>query len=124
MNKKITKKDLAKVKAEIKLESKKRKLQKSDGLGPLEVEKIRKALRQVWHRSYARKIVVNRCTGEDGFPYCEQCKEMTPKLKIDHIAKVGLVDEGHISRLFCPSTGLQGLCDNCHKIKTKEERRK
>lgn len=101
---------------------KKAKLAKTDGLGPLEIKKIRTAIRLVWHRSHARALVVKRCTGKGGFAYCETCKKRTPSLKIDHIQVVGDVDEGYIKRLFCPSRKLQGLCKPCHDEKTKGER--
>lgn len=100
----------------------KKKIEKTDGLGPHEIKKIRSALRLVWHRSHSRRLVVLRCTGEDGFTYCEKCKKRTPQLKIDHIKNVGEVDEGFLKRLFIPSKHLQGLCHPCHKIKTKAER--
>jgi hypothetical protein len=100
----------------------KKSAQKTDGLGPYEVKKIRAALRLVWHRSYARRLVVLRCTGTDGFARCEQCGKRTPALKIDHIKNVGEVDEGFIYRLFVPSKQLQGLCKPCHDAKTKRER--
>lgn len=124
LNSNVTKKDRALIKAEIKAESKKRKLQKCDGLGAYEVEKIRKAMRVVWQRSHARKLAVLRSTGEDGFSYCELCKVMTPKIKIDHIEACGVVDAGFIERLFCPSSGLQAICNECHNKKTKEDRKK
>jgi hypothetical protein len=104
--------------------AKKLKVQKTDGLGPLEVKKIRTALRLVWHRSYARKLVVIRCTGKDGYPYCERCKKRCPALKVDHIVNVGDVDSGFIERLFCSSNSLQGLCKLCHDVKTKGERKR
>ncbi len=103
--------------------AKRKKLEKVDGLGPFEKQKIRNAVRQVWHRSYARKLVVNRCTKKDGYTYCELCKRRCPKLKIDHINKVGEVDAGFVLRMFVPSNKLQGMCDKCHNAKTKEERR-
>lgn len=116
---------MAKKKVKKKVEKKKKvKLQKFDGLGPYEKKKIREAVRQVWHRSYARKLVVDRCTGFDGFSFCELCDKRTPKLKVDHIQKVGDVDAGFILRLFVPSKKLQGLCKECHDMKTKEERAK
>ncbi len=96
--------------------------EKTDGLGAHEKKKIRAAVRQVWHRSHARKLVVNRCIGFDGFSYCELCDERTPQLKIDHINKVGDVDEGFLKRMFTPSKNLQGLCKKCHDDKTKKER--
>jgi hypothetical protein len=100
-----------------------KKLKKTDGLGPLEIKKIRNAIRLVWHRCYARQLVVKRCTDKSGFRRCEKCKKRTPDLKIDHIEAVGDVDGGFIARLFCPSSGLQGLCRACHTEKTKQERR-
>lgn len=102
--------------------AKRKKLEKTDGLGPLEIKKIRTALRLVWHRSHARALVVKRCTGPDGFARCELCKKKTPQLKVDHIEKVGDVDGGFIRRLFIPSKRLQGLCKKCHNEKTKAER--
>lgn len=101
----------------------KKKLPKTDGLGPIEIKKIRQALRQVWHRSYSRALVVKRCLVEGGFSKCEQCKEIVPAVKIDHIEKVGDVDEGFIKRLFVPSAKMQGLCKTCHDEKTKQERK-
>ncbi len=101
-----------------------KKIEKCDGLGPHEVKKIRNALRQVWHRSYARKLVVDRCTDKEGFAFCEKCDKRTPKLKVDHIIACGDVDNGYIDRLFTSSAGLQGLCKECHNAKTKLERQK
>ncbi len=108
--------------AKIKVKQIKKKIIKTDGLGPYEIKKIRNAVRQVWHRSYARKLCVDRCTGAGGFSYCEQCKKRTPKIKIDHILNVGDVDGGFIERMFTPSKNLQGLCKKCHDAKTKKER--
>lgn len=118
----MTKKEKSKIKAELRAEQKARKLKKADGLGPLEVKKIRNALRLVWQRSHARKLVVERCTRKDGFTYCEACSSMTPKLKVDHILNCGELDEGFIARMFVPSLGLQGLCNGCHHSKTQLER--
>lgn len=103
---------------------KREKLKPTDGLGPYEIKRLRSALRQCWHRCRARKLCVDRCTNKkDGFTYCELCKAMTPKLKVDHIKAVGEMDAGHIFRLFCPSKFLQGLCKTCHDEKTKQERK-
>lgn len=104
---------------------KKEKIKPSDGLGAYEIKKLRSATRQCWQRSKARKIAVDRCTREDGFTYCEveTCLKITPKIKIDHTIAVGDLDDGYIPRLFCPSSGLVGMCSDCHKVKTKEERK-
>ena len=102
----------------------KKKRIKTDGLGPYEIQKIRAAIRLVWHRSYARSIVVKRCVGKDGFSYCEnkKCGKRAPKIFIDHIVRVGDLNGGFIKRLFTPLKNLQGLCKKCHDAKTKEER--
>lgn len=99
----------------------KEKAKPTDGLGPHEMKKISSAVRLVWQRSKARQIAVKRCTNQDGYFVCEQCKSVTPKIKIDHIIPVGTLRDGFVERMFCPSTGLQGLCHECHKIKTKAE---
>lgn len=96
--------------------------EKVDGLSRHDIAKIRSAIRQVWHRSHVRKLVVNRCIGRGGFSYCELCKTRSPKIFIDHLLEVGDVDGGFIDRLFTPSKNLQGLCKKCHDAKTKKER--
>lgn len=102
---------------------KKAKVPKIDGLSPADIAKIRTAIRQVWHWSYPRKLCVARCTGKDGFQKCEKCKKRAPKVFVDHIINVGDVDGGFIARLFCPSSELQGLCAECHRLKTALERK-
>ncbi len=105
----------------------KKKHPKTDGLGPREVEQIRKAIRLVWQRcSLARAMVVKRCLLPNGFSKCENPKCENPvvaKIKVDHINPVGAVDEGFIKRLFCSSKDLQGWCDKCHNKKTAQERK-
>lgn len=101
---------------------KKASIEKIDGLSAGDIEKIRRAIRQVWSWSHPRRLVVKRCLVEDGFSKCEQCKNVVPKIYVDHTKQVGDVDGGFISRLFVPSKLLQGLCKKCHDAKTKQER--
>lgn len=100
----------------------KKKIPPTDGFGPKEVKAARIALRLVWSRCHARKLVIKRCTDRDGWTYCEKCHKRTPKLKVDHLKACGKLTGGYLQRLFTPSKNLQGLCDSCHKIKTKIER--
>lgn len=97
--------------------------EKIDGLSAQDVAKIRSAIRKVWSWSWPKKLCTNRAVGKDGFSRCELCKKKTPKVFIDHITPVGEVDGGFISRLFCPSSGLQALCKKCHQTKTNAENR-
>lgn len=96
--------------------------EKIDGLSAKDVEKIRRAIRQVWSWSWPRRLVVKRCLLPNGFSRCEQCKIKCAKIYVDHIERVGDVDGGFIARLFVSSSKLQGLCNDCHKLKTKQER--
>lgn len=96
---------------------------KVDGLSPKDKQKIRNAVRQIWQRSYPRKLCVQRAIGPDGFPVCEKCGKTVPKVAIDHMQSVGELDGGFISRLFCSSDKLQALCKECHQQKTNAENR-
>lgn len=96
---------------------------KVDGLSPDDIKKIRSAIRQVWSWSTPKRLCVARCIGADGFSRCEECKKKVPKIFVDHTTPVGEVDAGFIARLFCPSSGLRGMCHKCHRVKTASERK-
>lgn len=95
-----------------------------DGLSRKDIEKIRRAIRQVWSWSYPRKLCIKRATGIDGFPICEICREKVPKVYPDHIIPVGSFDSGFVERLFCSSSSLQAICKKCHLIKGANDRKK
>lgn len=103
--------------------AKKEKPAKIDGLGPDDLKRIHKAVRQVWSWSYPWRLAKKRAMGADGFPRCEQCKGKVPKVFVDHISPVGEVGgRYYIQRMFIPSGDLQCLCKKCHDAKTKAER--
>lgn len=100
----------------------KKVLPKVDGISAKNIAQIRTAIRRVWAWSTPRKLVIERCTGKDGWQYCEKCKKKAPKIFVDHIEACGdVLDGGYIQRMFTPSKNLQGLCKKCHDVKTKEE---
>lgn len=103
---------------------KKAKPIKVDGLSPKDLQKIRNAIRQIWQRSYPRRLCVERSITFDGFPYCEKCGKTTPKTTIDHITAVGDILDGGIERMFTSSANLQALCRECHREKTNRENKK
>lgn len=102
---------------------KKKKIERFDGLNPVDIERIVKALRKVWSWSYSRKLVILRCTDKNGFGVCEKCRSRCPRVFVDHIKAVGTFNHGgdYITKLFVPSNQMQGLCGPCHKIKTKAD---
>lgn len=103
----------------------KKKTEKVDGLSTKNKQQLRSAIRAVWRYSTPRRICAARCIDEEGFPFCEQCGSRVPKVQIDHIIPCGdIMSAGYIKRMFVSSDGLQGLCKDCHKIKTKEDREK
>lgn len=99
----------------------KKKVEKVDGgLDSKQLTRLRAAIRDVWRYSYARKLVEKRCLNDEGFPVCEECKKVVPKIQVDHIEPCGdVLSPGYIQRTFVPSTMMQALCSECHKAKTK-----
>jgi len=54
---------------------------------------------------------------------CALCGGFFDKIQIDHKNEVGKFTgswDEYISSLFCPIENLQALCEECHKVKTKE----
>ena len=107
----------------------KKKKELIDGLGPDDLKRIHKALGQVRKWSYPVRLVKKRCLHEDGFFRCESttCESRgmpVPSIQVDHIDPIGEIGgDQYIQRMFVSSTKLQGLCKECHKAKTKEERK-
>jgi len=104
-----------------KKKKKREKLPEVDGLGPKDIKRLMTAIARIWSWSYPRRLCIERSTDFDGFPYCEKCKERTPKNFIDHKVPRGSWDENYIKRTFCSSKGLQALCKSCHAKKTKRD---
>lgn len=90
-----------------------------DGFNDKDKKNVRRVLRQAWSWSYSRRLVVNRCDIGEGYSRCELCKLKVPKITVDHIKPIGVVDAGFLMRLFVGSDKMRGLCTACHKIKTK-----
>jgi hypothetical protein len=99
-----------------------------DGFGPRDEKRLRTLIRKAWSWSTMHRLVVKRCTREDGFQYCEnekcaQAGKPVPKIYVDHIEPCGNVrSPGFLERMFVPSRFLQGWCKKCHDAKTKAER--
>lgn len=97
---------------------------------------ISSALRNArWPQKYAAirkayiKDGINPATGRMcKLHECCQCHGLFPAsgVQSDHIVPVVPLDgfdcwDAYIERLFCEVDGLQVLCKDCHKVKTKEE---
>ncbi len=99
-----------------------------DGLGPRDLERLHKAVRQVWQWSHAWRLAKKRALHADGFYRCEnrKCKQRgkpVPNVSVDHIQPVGEVGgRNYIQRMFVPSRKLQCWCKKCHDAKTRKER--
>lgn len=95
-----------------------------DGLNDIDKKRIRTALRRAWSWSYSRRITAARCLNEDGFPVCEECNRVVPRITIDHIYPVGEIDNTTIERMFVPSNKLRAICSTCHRGFTNAQRKK
>lgn len=111
-----------------KREKKEKPAPQDGGLTAADRKKLHRAVRLVWSWSSPPRLVRKRCMGKDGFPRCESptCSargRKVPKVFVDHIEPVGEVGgPDYISRMWCPSSRLQGLCKKCHDAKTKAEK--
>ncbi len=107
----------------------KKKLEKVDGLGPVDAKRLVTAIRRVWSWNYARRLCIERAElttepGADPMYRCERCGASVPKVYPDHKKPVGEFDPfRYLTRMFVSSRDLQALCKQCHRLKTNRERR-
>lgn len=96
--------------------------------------KIRSALRKIWLYSPERRAAKSRCRVGIGKYRCEQCDKIVKKIEIDHLTPLGATPgsrlssssttwDGLINALFCPASGMRGLCNACHSEVTLKQRK-
>lgn len=89
-------------------------------------------LSKLWHESPMFHEVKARCWVKTGVSKCEKCgNEVNSKLiEVDHINPKAAPGQDPLdiqlfaSRLNCPASQLQALCENCHHSKTGGENSK
>lgn len=97
-----------------------------------DIAKLVSHSREVWRQSVPYQTVKKRCRieGKTGWFKCELNGEEVEVIKIDHVVPIGKQPDSleefgtWLPKLFCSETNLQGLCNACHKIKSKEERKR
>ena len=80
----------------------------------------------------ARRVKPKQKAGRHRFEYqCNECNGWFPDkdVAVDHIEPAGSLKEyadlpGFVERLLCEPDGLQVLCNQCHDVKTANERKK
>lgn len=101
---------------------------------------IKGAIRRVFSRSDLRREAIKLVEVDYMDPLrprvkkwarCAQCRTLVPRYKMqcDHIlpvVKLGMMLEDMswdelVNNLWCDPVNLQGLCDDCHKVKSKAE---
>jgi hypothetical protein len=92
------------------------------------IQYIKASLRRTWGRSKQRQSALKAARVERGKYRCAKCREIFNRknINVDHRISIGKFQDFNIfiERLFCDSKGLDVLCVGCHKIKTKEDRKK
>jgi len=91
------------------------------------------ACRDIWRQSpeyhIARKLA--HSLTKKGWFVCATCKQDRELIKVDHIVPIGKEPTDlhdpyvavWVDKLFCSHLNLACLCVDCHKIKTKAERK-
>ena len=92
------------------------------------VNYVKAALRRTWGRSKQRQAALKTAKVAYGQYKCANCSGIFRRknIQVDHIIAVGkFIDfNQYIERLFCDAKGLRVLCRECHKEKTKQDRKK
>lgn len=95
-----------------------------------DIAKLVSKSREVWRQSQVYQQVKKEHKSRPGWFKCASCHKEREVIKIDHIKAIGkqptnMLEFGPwLEKLFCSKENLQGLCNDCHKIKTKEDRRR
>lgn len=88
---------------------------------------IKSSLRRVWGRSRQRQAALKNAKVSYGHYRCAECKEIFRRkyINVDHIVAIGkFVDFNiYIERLFVEPCGLRILCLQCHKAKTRSDKK-
>jgi 5-methylcytosine-specific restriction endonuclease McrA len=95
-----------------------------------DIAKLVSHCRIVWRQSvyYQQAKKLTKIDGKSGWFKCQRCERETEKIQIDHVVAIGrqpqdLEEFGKwLIKLFCGADNLSGICTDCHKKKTKEDR--
>lgn len=97
-----------------------------------DISKLVSAARNVWRQSENYQFIKkhSKVEGKSGWFQCFKCNREVEVIKVDHIQPIGkqpdnLTEFGvWLKKLFCDVFNLQPLCNQCHKEKSREERKK
>ena len=97
-----------------------------------DIAKLVSKSREVWRQSlnYQEVKRKTRIVGKSGWFNCQTCGRETEKIQIDHIEAIGKQPQDlkqfgdWLLKLFCGTENLEGICTDCHKVKTKLDRKK
>ena len=96
-----------------------------------DIAKLISDARNRWRQSQPYQEAKKKCKIVEltGWFRCANCANSVEVIRIDHIEPIGKQPFNYdgfgtwLNKLFCAVTNLQGLCNSCHRIKTKEERK-
>lgn len=94
-----------------------------------DIAKLVSKSREVWRQSenYQHIKKVQKIPHKPGWFDCAYCGGSVEVIKVDHVVPIGKQPDNFnefgewLTKLFCSTENLQGLCNACHKQKTKEE---
>ena len=96
-----------------------------------DIAKLVSKAREVWRQSENYQFIKRDSKSDikKGWFICGLCGSTREVIKIDHVNPIGkqprsMVDFGAwLEKLFCSVSNLSAICADCHRKKTKEERK-
>lgn len=94
-----------------------------------DIAKLVTRSREVWRMSVVCQEVKRQAKAGVGWYKCKLCGQSREVIRIDHITPIGkqpdsMIEFGSwLEKLFCGPANLQPLCQDCHKEKSKNDKK-
>ncbi len=95
-----------------------------------DIAKLVTRSREVWRMSVVCQEVKKKSKGNPGWYQCKSCGQSREVIRIDHINPIGkqpdtMLEFGPwLEKLFCGPENLQPLCQDCHREKSKGDKKR
>lgn len=95
-----------------------------------DIAKLVTRSREVWRMSEVCLLIKKQAKVGPGWYKCKSCGQSREVIRIDHIKAIGkqpdtMLEFGPwLEKLFCGQENLQPLCQDCHREKSKDDKKR